>query len=86
MNAGEWERPEGLPATQRRVPITVEINGRRIFAKGSNWVPPDFFLANMTEEVYREQLQLVKEAHMNMLRVWGGGYVNREAFYTLCDQ
>ena len=40
----------------------------------------------MTEEVYLEQLRLVKEAHMNMLRVWGGGYINREAFYTLCDQ
>ena len=86
MNAGEWERPEGLPATQRRAPITMEINGRRIFAKGSNWVPPDFFLANMAEESYREQLRLVKEAHMNMLRVWGGGYINKEAFYTLCDQ
>lgn len=86
MNEGEWERIESLPTTQKKCPITIEINGRRIFAKGSNWVPPDFFLSQMTDEVYETLIRLAREAHMNILRVWGGGYVNHDAFFALCDR
>ncbi len=86
MNEGEWERSEALPATQRKCPAALEINGKRIFAKGSNWVPPDFFLSRMTDELYDTLIRLVKDAHMNILRIWGGGYVNRDIFFDLCDQ
>ena len=63
-----------------------EINGRKIFCKGADWIPSDSFLPRVTEEKYSTLLQMAKDAHMNMLRVWGGGiYENRE-FYDLCDR
>ena len=85
-NEGTWFEQEGLPATQNKEPITAEINGRRIFAKGSNLVPFDMFPSQVSEDDYLEMIRLVKDANMNILRVWGGGYVHKESFYDICDE
>jgi beta-mannosidase len=74
------------PVTQAAPPTTFEVNGRRIFAKGSNWAPPNIFPGIVTAETYRPLLQMAKDAHMNLLRCWGGGFVNKDSFFGLCDQ
>lgn len=76
----------GMPAGEPTAPLTLEINGRKIFSKGSNWVPPEVFPGIVTEETYRPLLQLARDAHMNILRHWGGGYIQKESFYSLCDE
>lgn len=81
-----WEDPAGLPAGRRPVPITVEINGRQIFAKGSNWVGPHIFSGETDTESYRALLSEAKNANMNFLRCWGGAATNKDAFYDLCDE
>jgi beta-mannosidase len=86
MAPDQWAWPKYMPKTRSNPPITLEINGRAIFAKGSNWVPPDIFFGRLDESVYREQLNFVRDANMNLLRVWGGGIVNRTAFFDLCDE
>jgi len=86
MNEGEWEKKNVFPVTRNRAPASIEINGKRIFAKGSNWVHPEIFVGLITKETYEKQIQLAKEANFNMLRVWGGGIVNKEAFFDLCDE
>jgi len=43
MNEGAWGEPSGFPKGRSVAPIQLELNGRRIFAKGSNWVNPDSF-------------------------------------------
>ncbi len=86
MHPTAWDEPTGLPGTRNTPPITLEINGRRIFVKGSNWVNPDIFPGTITTETYRPLLELVKDAHMNLLRLWGGAIVNKAAFYDLCDE
>lgn len=86
MNEGEWERPIGFPATRNRAPASLEINGKRIFAKGTNWVHPEIFVGLITKETYKTQIQLAKDANFNILRVWGGGIVNKESFFDLCDE
>ncbi|MBK8683552.1 MAG: hypothetical protein IPN26_00455 [Bacteroidetes bacterium] len=53
--------------------------------KGANWVPADVFLPRITKNRYRQLLIAAKEAHFNMLRVWGGGIYEDDDFYTLCD-
>lgn len=62
------------------------INGRKIFCKGANWIPSDTFLSNLTREHYENLLRSAADAHMNMLRAWGGGIYEHDHFYDLCDE
>ncbi|MEO5569729.1 MAG: glycoside hydrolase family 2 TIM barrel-domain containing protein [Bacteroidia bacterium] len=63
-----------------------KLNGRPIFIKGANYIPPDVFLNRVTDDKYESLLKDVKDANMNMLRVWGGGIYEKEKFYDLCDE
>ena len=76
-----WDHPKGFPTSRSHPPITVELNGRVIFAKGSNWVSADVFPARVTPEVLRPLLLLAKGANFNLLRCWGGAIVNPEGFF-----
>lgn len=62
------------------------INGVRVWAKGANWVVPDLLYPAVEKQRYRRLIEMAKEANMNMLRVWGGGIVESEEFYRLCDE
>ncbi len=62
------------------------VNGRPIFAKGANWIPAHALTAGLTRDVYEPLLRAAADAHMNMLRVWGGGIYEDDAFYELCDE
>ncbi len=75
-----------FPKGRYPCPITIELNGRRIFAKGSNWVNPDLFFGRITEERYETLITLAKDANMNIFRCWGGAGINKEAFYEQCDK
>jgi len=65
---------------------TLRVNGRRVYARGANWVPADRLPGRVREADYRQLLTLAREANMNMLRVWGGGLREKRAFYELCDR
>jgi beta-mannosidase len=86
MNEGAWIEPSHFPKSRSVAPIQLEINGRRIFGKGTNWVNPEIFPGIITRERYNELLDFAKEANFNILRVWGGGIVNKESFFDLCDE
>ncbi len=88
-----WERRVGL----RRIELVREkdsagesfffrVNGRAIFAKGANWVPDHSFVNECTRATYADRLRSATDAHMNMLRVWGGGIYEHDDFYDLCDE
>jgi beta-mannosidase len=62
------------------------INGQPIFLRGASWVPADAIPARVSEADYQTLLKLAKEAHLNCLRVWGGGLREKRAFYDLCDR
>jgi beta-mannosidase len=64
----------------------IEINGKKIYCKGANWIPSDTFIPRIAESTYETLLHLAKDAHMNMIRVWGGGIYEQDIFYTLCDR
>ena len=78
--------PAGFPKSRYAPPMTVELNNRRVFAKGSNWVNPELFPGRITDERYDELLTLARDANMNILRVWGGSGICKRAFYDLCDR
>ncbi len=62
------------------------VNGVRIFAKGSNWIPADSFPTRLTEASLEGLIRAAADTHQNMLRVWGGGFYEDETFYDLCDR
>ena len=62
------------------------VNGIPIFAKGANVVPFDSFPSRVPVEQIRDILQSAKDANMNMIRIWGGGYYETQEFYELCDE
>lgn len=62
------------------------INGQRTFMRGVNWVPADSFPGRLRPADYEAWLQLAKSNGVNMLRVWGGGLREKQAFYDLCDE
>jgi beta-mannosidase len=66
--------------------FTFVVNGVPVFARGANWIPADAFPARVTRERYRHLLESARDANMNMLRVWGGGYYEADDFYELCDE
>jgi beta-mannosidase len=77
---------KGFPKSSNLPPITMEINNRAVFCKGSNFVEPEIFTGSITRESYEPLIQLAKDAHFNMLRTWGGCMVSKEPFFDLCDE
>ncbi|MBB5065835.1 glycoside hydrolase family 2 protein [Granulicella mallensis] len=62
------------------------VNGIPVFAKGADVIPFDSFPSRVTSANYRRILQSAKDANMNMVRLWGGGYYETEEFYDQCDE
>ena len=75
----ELAEPEALP-------YTLMVNGRKIYIKGWNWVPMDALYGVPRPEKLERLLTLARQANVNMLRVWGGGLIEKDAFYDLCDR
>lgn len=68
------------------VGFKFRVNGRDVFAKGANWIPADALAGKITKDKTRDLLQSAADAHMNMIRVWGGGRYEPESFYNACDE
>jgi beta-mannosidase len=63
-----------------------QVNDHDVFAKGANWIPADALAGRITVEGTRDLLRSACAAHMNMIRVWGGGRYEPDWFYDLCDE
>ena len=63
-----------------------ELNGRKVWARGANWIPDDNFPSRITKAKLRAGLERCKAMGFNMLRVWGGGLYETDEFYDLCDE
>ncbi|BDF65263.1 hypothetical protein CE91St16_16700 [Alistipes finegoldii] len=86
MNEGTWSEPKGFPKTRSAAPAQIELNGRPIFAKGSNWVCPELFPGMLDAARYEELIDMAIAANFNILRSWGGGIVNKDSFFEYCDR
>lgn len=67
-------------------PYTFVVNGQRIYINGWNWVPLDVMYGVERPEKLAHLIELARRAHVNMLRVWGGGLIEKETFYDACDR
>jgi beta-mannosidase len=91
--AAHAESRTGLRSIElRRVPdqwgksFEFVVNGISVFAKGADVIPFDSFPNRVTPENHRNILQSARDAHMNMVREWGGGYYESDDFYDICDE
>ena len=66
--------------------FTFLVNGIRMFCKGADWIPCDSIYARVTDEKYDTLVSEAANANFNMLRVWGGGVYERDAFYDACSR
>ncbi len=65
--------------------FTFVINGKPIFMKGCNIVPPDMFPSRAGDSAWVALVAGMRKANMNMVRLWAGGIYPPEAFYNACD-
>ena len=66
--------------------FALKVNGREIFCRGANWIPADALFSRSSEEKTTDLLNSAVAAHMNMIRIWGGGFYEADWFYDLCDR
>jgi beta-mannosidase len=91
-----WEHAVGLRTlVLRREPqpeepgcesFTFVVNGVPVFAKGADWVPPSLFASKPDDAGRVESLELLAETGANMIRNWGGGDFETDAFHDACDR
>ncbi len=80
----EWRSCKGaLPEAD---PWLCSVNNKPVFLQGVNWTPirPNF--ADLTESDYRKLIKTYKDLGVNIFRVWGGGFPEKEWFYNICDE
>lgn len=61
------------------------INGKRIMAVGSNWVPMDAYHSR-DKERYAKALEMADDIGCNILRCWGGNVYEDHEFFDYCDE
>lgn len=62
-----------------------KVNGTPIYAKGANYVPEEMIETWIHPDSTLRLLRMAREAHFNMLRVWGGGIYPSDDFFNICD-
>jgi len=80
----EWQPCQGaLPEAD---PWICSVNNKPVFLQGVNWSPirPNF--ADLSESDYRKLIKTYKDLGVNIFRVWGGGFPEKDWFYNICDE
>lgn len=62
-----------------------KVNGVPMYAKGANYVPEEMIETWINADNTLKLLKMAKDAHFNMLRVWGGGIYPSDDFFNICD-
>ncbi|MGX5696515.1 glycoside hydrolase family 2 protein [Agromyces soli] len=67
-------------------PFELLVNEQPVYVKGVNWIPDDAFPSRVDRSRYERRLRQAAAANLNLIRVWGGGIYESDAFYELCDE
>lgn len=81
-----WERAAGPRLADHWADWQARVNGRVVTGplRGMNWMPQDLLRQDRTR--LRHFLTLMRDAGVQLVRVWGGGLVETEDFYDICDE
>ena len=61
------------------------INGKKVMAIGTNWVPMDVYHSR-DKERYQKAIELADDIGCNIIRCWGGNVYEDHEFFNLCDE
>lgn len=61
------------------------LNGVPIFARGAAWLPASMMVGSVPPDRHHALVRTARDGGMNMLRIWGGGIYEQDAFYEACD-
>ncbi|HEX6789646.1 MAG TPA: glycoside hydrolase family 2 TIM barrel-domain containing protein [Gaiellaceae bacterium] len=76
----------GFRTVELRDDYTLVVNGVETPIRGWNWVPLDVNYGVPRPEKLERLLRLAERANVNLLRVWGGGVIESDEFYSSCDR
>ena len=71
-------------SAERPGEFLFRVNGEKIYCRGSNWVPLDMMHSRDAAHTI-PTLELFSDLNCNMVRIWGGGVYESDAFYDYCD-
>ena len=80
----EWQQCEGAPAHSD--PWICRVNNLPVFLQGVNWTPVSPLFADLKEADYRRLLTTYRDLGANTIRIWGGGFPEKEWLYEMCDE
>jgi mannosylglycoprotein endo-beta-mannosidase len=69
------------PAKSRQ----FKVNGTQVFIRGGNWMGTDALFRFGTQR-YHDEVRMHRDMNLNLIRVWGGGLIERPEFYEACDE
>ena len=81
----EHVRSAGVRVEDRWNNWQFVVNGKKIFVKGVNWLPLDA-ISDLPYEKYEWPLRAARDMGVQVLRIWGAGYMETEAFYDICKK
>ncbi|KAF0196017.1 MAG: beta-mannosidase [Bacillota bacterium] len=64
--------------------FTFYLNGKRLFLRGSNYLPTDVRLAHCSRPTIEKDLSLARQAHLNILKV--SAHVGHPLLYDVADE
>jgi beta-mannosidase len=64
----------------------LKINGRKVMVHGQNHIPLDYIKSYGSREEYRRVFDMLDNQYVNMVRIWGGGVIEDDYFYSECDR
>ena len=77
----------GYSREEAEFPWTFYINGKRHFLRSACWGgQPSFLYGQNSLAKYEDRLQMVREANINNLRIFGWHPPEIPDFYSICDE
>ena len=64
--------------------FVFRVNGKKIFAMGTNWVPTDA-MHSFDKDRLPDVMPMLSDIGCNIIRVWGGNVYEDDMLYDYCD-
>jgi hypothetical protein len=80
------EPPSVGPPAQPRATLGPDYRLAGELVKGWNWVPVDALYGVPRPQKVERLLRLAARSGANLIRVWGGGLLESDHFYGVCDE